>query len=103
MTQKQTSISIVGKMAPVVEEALRTFPDSKKPGQALTRALFHWYHNRQENSKSAALKRIENLVQDGDAELKALLLELKEQNNLETSAILNNLIAIEDKLNASST
>jgi hypothetical protein len=49
-------------MLPVIEEARNTFPDAANDSQALTRALFHWYHNRQENSKRGALARLESEV-----------------------------------------
>lgn len=59
MAKGQVSISTKGEMANVLAEAYRAFPDASRDSQALTRALFHWYYARQENSKRGALTRIE--------------------------------------------
>lgn len=59
MSERQVWISRSKKMLPVIEEALRTFPDAANDSQALTRALFNWFYDRQENSKRGALTRIE--------------------------------------------
>lgn len=42
----QVSISIIGDMAKILEEALRAFPDSENASQALTRALLEWHRER---------------------------------------------------------
>lgn len=62
MATRQVWISKSKKMLPVVEEALRTFPDAGNDSQALTRALFNWYYGRQEDSKRGALTRIEQKI-----------------------------------------
>lgn len=59
MAKGQVSISTTGKMAEVLADALDIFPDAQTEAQALTRALFHWHHGRQENSKRGALARLE--------------------------------------------
>lgn len=59
MSKRQLSISLSKNMLPVIAEAREAFPDVTTDSQALTRALFHWYHGRQENSKRGALDRIE--------------------------------------------
>lgn len=46
-------------MIPVIEAARQAFPDAANDSQALTRALFHWHHGREENSKRGALARLE--------------------------------------------
>jgi len=51
-----------GALSEVLIEAHRTFPDAGDDMQALTRALFHWFHGRQENSKRGSLARIEEMV-----------------------------------------
>lgn len=51
-----------GSLSPVVAEAHRTFPDAEDDMQALYRALFHWYHGRQDNSKRSSLARIEEML-----------------------------------------
>ena len=56
---KQTSVSVVGPMLPALVEALEAFPDASTASEALKRALLHWYHGRQENSKRGALLKIE--------------------------------------------
>ena len=71
----QVWISKSKQMQPIIEEARRTFPDAASDSQALTRALFHWYHGRQDNSKRGALGRIEE-KQDKTLEYLEILLEL---------------------------
>ena len=62
MSNKQLSITKSRQMQPVIDEAMRTFPDATTPSQALTRALFHWYHGRESNGKRASLDRIERKI-----------------------------------------
>ena len=62
MSERQVWISKSKNMIPVIEAAHETFPDAASDSQALTRALFHWYHSRQENSKRGALARLETEV-----------------------------------------
>jgi hypothetical protein len=72
MSDRQVWISKSKKMLPVIEEAYQAFPDAANDSQALTRALFHWYYSRQENSKRGALARLEQKIdkllalQEGD-------------------------------------
>jgi hypothetical protein len=56
---KQASVSTQGNIRKVLVEALKTFPDAQNVGQAYHRALWHWYHARQENSKWGGLSRLE--------------------------------------------
>jgi hypothetical protein len=46
-------------MEEVISVARETFPDAANDAQALTRALFNWYHDRESNSKRGSLNRIE--------------------------------------------
>lgn len=62
MPRKQVWLGRSTKMEEVIAEARRTFPDAETDAQALTRALFHWFHGRQENSKRGALVRIEEML-----------------------------------------
>ena len=55
---RQTSVSTLGPMLPVLVEALEAFDDAYTASQAYTRALHDWHRNRQENSKRAALREI---------------------------------------------
>jgi hypothetical protein len=64
MASKQISISRSKIMSQVLAEAYRAFPDAETDGQALTRALCHWYHNREQNSKRQVLERIETMLQE---------------------------------------
>lgn len=59
MSKYQVWLSRSREMEQVIEEARRTFPDADTDGRALTRALFHWHHGRQENSKRGALADIQ--------------------------------------------
>lgn len=84
MAKGQVSISTTGKMAEVLADALDTFPDAETEAQALTRALFHWYHGRQENSKRGALAKLEErvaLIESELAEMKQMLHQLLRRNN----------------------
>lgn len=76
MSNRQLWISRSKNMLPVIAEAREAFPDAESDAQALTRALFHWYHGRQENSKRGALDRIEIKLN----EIIALLLEEDKTN-----------------------
>ena len=58
-SKKQTSIGTVGQMRRVLVEALEAFPDADRSADAYKRALMHWYHGRQENSKRGSLQRLE--------------------------------------------
>ena len=75
---KQASVSTSGNIRKVLIDALNTFPDASNVGQAYTRALWHWHHSRQENSKRGAL-----------AEIKS-----------DTAAILQRITFLEDELAA---
>jgi hypothetical protein len=50
-------------MEDVIAEARLAFPDAETDAQALTRALFHWFHGREENGKRVALARIEEMLE----------------------------------------
>ena len=58
-SKKQTSIGTAGQMRRVLVEALEAFPDAERSADAYKRALLHWYHGRQENSKRGSLQRLE--------------------------------------------
>ena len=82
MSNRQVWISKSKAMYPVIEEARLAFPDAANDSQALTRALFHWFHGRQENSKRGALARLEEhavIVEDELAEMKLMLSTLLNQ------------------------
>ena len=91
MSERQVWISRSKNMMPVIEEARRTFPDADNDSQALTRALFNWYHNRQDDSKRGALRRMEadmaklterlTAVENELAEVKSMLRQLLGRNN----------------------
>jgi hypothetical protein len=73
MPSKQLSITKSKAMLPVIDEAKETFPDAATDAQALTRALFHWFHNRQQNSKRASLDRTEQKLNRMDRKLDILV------------------------------
>ena len=84
MSERQIWISRSKNMLPVIVEARRAFPDADNDSQALTRALFHWHHGRQENSKRGALARLEErliAVEDELAEMKLMLRQLLGDRN----------------------
>lgn len=81
---KQLSISRSKKMIPIIEEARRTFVEARSDSEAVNRLLFHWFHNRQENSirgnqrrAEEILLRIEQQTTDEHAALRAEVVELK--------------------------
>ena len=84
MSERQVWISRSKKMLPVIAEARESFPDAGGDSQALARALFHWYHDRQNNSKRGALARLEErliAVEDELAEMKLMLRQLLGDRN----------------------
>lgn len=72
MSTRQLSISRSKEMQKVIDEARHTFPDAATDSQALTRALFHWYHDRDANSKRGAMRRIEERMTIMEQQLAAL-------------------------------
>lgn len=78
---RQTSVSTTGKAREAITEALNAFPDAESAGDAIKRALLHWYHNREQNSKRGQLENMNNsllLVLGRLARIEEELAEIKD-------------------------
>lgn len=83
MAKGQVSVSAVGKMAEVLEEAKKTFDETETDSEAYKRALMDWYRNRSKDSKRGSLNRIEqndayliSVVTQMDARIAAMEMNL---------------------------
>jgi rRNA maturation endonuclease Nob1 len=64
MSSKQVWLTKTPKLDEVIVEAHKTFPDAGSDSQAIVRALFHWFHNRQQNSKRGAIDEVAKDVKE---------------------------------------
>lgn len=64
MSSKQVWLTRTAQVEEVIAEAHRTFPDADSDAHAIVRALFHWLHNRQENSKRGAIELVAKDVKE---------------------------------------
>lgn len=59
MPGRQLSIARSAEIIPVIELAMRQWPDSRSEADALKRALIRWYYDTQGESRREIAKRTE--------------------------------------------
>lgn len=91
MAKHQISVTRTG-LDEILQHARQVYGYEMSDSELIRRMLFDWHTNRQSDSKSAALKRIESV-----------LAELKEQGHIETLTILKEILAIREALNNAPT